>query len=88
MFNLVSGQGKLKFQPQEYIEYFEDCNFYLTPRWGKGGIVTLSHWTRIRKPPDLCHATHYENGICPTEPETVGHGRRDVLFTGHIRYVV
>ncbi len=24
MFNLVSCQGRLKFQPEEYIEYFED----------------------------------------------------------------
>jgi len=35
MFNLASGQGRSKFQPQEYIEYFKGCNFDLTPRWGQ-----------------------------------------------------
>jgi|GEM_PF-2591436 len=37
MFNLASSQGKSKFQPQEYTEYFEDCNFDLTPRWSQRG---------------------------------------------------
>ncbi len=37
MFNFGQDQGRRKFQPQEYIEYFEDCNLSLTPRLAKRG---------------------------------------------------
>jgi len=37
MFNFGQDQGRRKFQPQEYIEYFEDWNLSLTQKLGKRG---------------------------------------------------
>ena len=37
MFNFIQDQGRRKFLPQEYIEYFEDSNLSLTPILGKRG---------------------------------------------------
>ena len=53
MFNFVQGQGRREFQPQEYLQYFEDQNLSLTPLvppqplataedWAKGGIFQRS----------------------------------------------
>ncbi len=51
MFNLAPGQGRSKFQPQEYIEYFEVYNFDLTPRWGqRGHCYTASEGQALRRP--------------------------------------
>ncbi len=35
MLNFVQVQERRKFEPQEYIEYFEDSNLSLTPKLGK-----------------------------------------------------
>jgi hypothetical protein len=40
MPNFVSVQGGLKFQPNEYIEYFEDLNLSPTLKWGKRGYFS------------------------------------------------
>gem|GEM_PF-3610044 len=48
IFKLASGQGRSKFQPQEYIDYFEDCNFHLTPRWGQRGHCDTASGDRVR----------------------------------------
>ncbi len=51
MFNLASGQGRWKFQPEEYIGYFEDLNFHLTLRWGqRGHCDTVSKDQALRLP--------------------------------------
>ena len=38
MRNFLQGQGRRRFQPQEYIEYFEDQNLSLTQRLRKIAI--------------------------------------------------
>jgi len=44
MFNFAQVQGRRKFQPQEYIEYFEDRSLSLTQKLGKrGGFAKVSH---------------------------------------------
>jgi hypothetical protein len=37
MFNFVQGQERRKFNPQEYLGYFEDLNLSLPQRLGKRG---------------------------------------------------
>lgn len=37
MFNFVKVQGRRKFKPEEYMEYFEDWNLSLTPKFDKRG---------------------------------------------------
>ena len=57
MFNFSQYQERRKFQPQEYIGYFEDCNLSLTQRLVKrgrfakvSGVITDSFKWRVMYP--------------------------------------
>jgi len=42
MFNFVQVHGRGKFQPEEYIEYFQDQNLSLTPKFDTRGVFQKS----------------------------------------------